>query len=376
MAFQTEQIYTIVNEAASQALGTTALKAINTSTFVSLGNQVLSSNQNVESFLNVLPQRIGQTIFANRPYVAKSHDMWMSDMQWGAIMQKITVGLFESEKDESYDLTQGGSVDQYKINKPTSTQKLFVTRTPYQFHVTIARKQLKEAFLSESKMAAFIAYVMQRVQDSIVFAFDNLAKSCLANMMAETTHVVNLVTLYNATLPTDTEGDPIGAVTSTNCMYDNAFMRFALATIKTYSKGLTDMGSNYNDGTADRHTPYSLQRIKINSQFQTMLETQVQYAAFHDNYVKLDQFTEYNYWQSQKSPMAIQVKRASDDTEVAINNIVAVIHDRDALGLFKEDEEVLTTPVNAAGRYYNTYYHMIQLWFNDLSENFVLFTLN
>lgn len=371
-AFGTQQIYTIVNEAAQQALGESALAVIDTSTLVSLGNQVLSSNTNTEGFLNTLPQRIGAVFFANRPYTAKSHDMWFSDIEWGAIVEKISIQLIDAEKDESYDLQQGKSVDQYVINKPDVNVKFFVTRTPYQFHITVARKRLKEAFLSESKMASFIAYIMQRVQDSITFAFDNLAKLTIANFIAETTHEIKLVTEYNA-LKGLTAPD---ALTATTAMYSDDFMRYALARIKSVSKGMTDMGTQYNDGSIDRHTPYNLQRIKILAQFETLLETQVQYAAFHDNYLKLSQYTEYNYWQSQQSPMSITVNRASDGAETTVNNIVAIIHDRDALGLYKEDEETLTTPVNAAGRYYNTYYHMIQLWFNDLSENFVLFTLN
>ena len=44
--------------------------------------------------------------------------------------------------------------------------------------------------------------------------------------------------------------------------------------------------------------------------------------------------------------------------------------------MFRDDEEVATTPVNAAGLYYNTYYHARQIWFNSLDENFVFFTLN
>ena len=106
------------------------------------------------------------------------------------------------------------------------------------------------------------------------------------------------------------------------------------------------------------------------------METQVQYAAFNEKFVSLDGFTEVNYWQGEQTPDKIIVKRASDGTETTIDNVVGFLHDRDALGIFKKTEDVLTTPVNAAAAYYNTYWHEKQLWFNDLSENFVMFTLN
>jgi hypothetical protein len=59
-----------------------------------------------------------------------------------------------------------------------------------------------------------------------------------------------------------------------------------------------------------------------------------------------------------------------------VDDILGLVYDRDACGCYKWDEEVATTPVNAGGLYYNTFYHLQQLWFNDLSENFVIFTLN
>ena len=62
-----------------------------------------------------------------------------------------------------------------------------------------------------------------------------------------------------------------------------------------------------------------------------------------------------------------------DLMSVTINNIVACLFDRDALGTYKTDEWSATTPVNAAGGYYNVFYHERDIWFNDLAENFVMF---
>ena len=76
--------------------------------------------------------------------------MVMDDFEWGAIVQKIRVHMPDAEADQSYGLTTGATVDHYEVNLPQADQKLFVTRAPYQFHVTIQRKHLKEAFLTES----------------------------------------------------------------------------------------------------------------------------------------------------------------------------------------------------------------------------------
>ena len=85
-----------------------------------------------------------------------------------------------------------------------------------------------------------------------------------------------------------------------------------------------------------------------------------------------------NFWQSSQpgSETVIEVERASDGTATTLKNVIACVYDRDVMGIYKLEEEVLTTPVNAAGRYYNTYWHEKQMWFNDLSENFVGFAID
>ena len=68
---QINQVFTLVNSIAGQALGTQAITAVDTQSLVTLGNQVLSSNTNKESFLNTLVDRIGKTIISSRSYRSK-----------------------------------------------------------------------------------------------------------------------------------------------------------------------------------------------------------------------------------------------------------------------------------------------------------------
>ena len=362
------QIYSIVNDAAQQSMGQTAVAVQDLQGLISLGNSIISSQNNSELFLNSLAQRIGKTIFSYRAYENMFSDMVMDDFAWGAIMQKIKISMPTAEADEQYALENGKAPDHYKVNKPEVHQKLFVTETPLQWHITIQRSLLREAFLSETSMGSFIGYIFGEVQNAMELALENLGHLCLANFAAETKHEIKLVTNYNAATGSD--------LTAENCLYNEAFLRYAVGQMKQFSKNMRSMSTAFNDGTETRHTPYADQKLRLLSSFQTTLETQVQYAAFNEKFISLDGFTEVNYWQGEKSPSKIIVNRASDGTEKTIDNIVAFIHDRDALGIFKKTEDVLTTPVNAAGSYYNTYWHEKQLWFNDLSENFVMFTLN
>lgn len=383
----TNQIYTIVNEVNKEAFGSTDIDVIDAQGLVSLGDVVLSSTTNTEAFLNTLVQRIGRTIISFRQYRNKLADMVVNDFEYGAILQKIRVHLTDAEADPAYALTDGQSVDPWTINKPDVEQKLFVSRTPYMFSVTIARKQLKEAFLNEVAMGAFLGAIFGQVRNSIEVALENLGRACINNMVGEFTpgtpsggtattlnHEVALCTLYNTAR--GYESTDAGYVNEDTCLFDEDFLRFAVATIKTYSDNLTDMSTLYNDGGIETFTPRADQRLKVLTKFQRVLETVVQYSAFHEEMVALDAYQVVNFWQSAQNPSYVKVERASDGAQIIKTHIVAVLYDRDALGMYRKDEDVLTTPVNAKGLYYNTFYHSMQLWFNDTSENFVYFTLN
>ena len=373
----TNQIYSIVNAVNQETMGESALVATDTASLVAMGNQVLSSSTNTECFLDTLVQRIGRTIISYRPYKSKLGLLAVSDMTMGAIMQKIKVKMPTAVEDVTTQLIDGQSVDQYIISKPQATQKLFVKRTPYTFYITIQKKWLKEAFTSESAMGSFIAAIYGEVENKLELSQENLARLCMANFMGtistDTNRVVNLVTEYNAL-----QDDVV--IDQDNAFIHEGFLRYALGRMNNISKKMETMSVLYNDGTETRHSPKADQRFVSLVDFQTALETQVQWAAFHEEYVKKQNGIEVPYWQAAKSPMNIDLVLEGDDPEqeehTTLSNIVAFIHDRDALGTYRKDVEVATTPLNARGLYTNQFWHMNDLYFNDITENGVIFTLN
>ena len=373
----TNQIYSIVNDVAKETMGESALVATDTASLVAMGNAVLSSSTNTECFIDTLVQRIGRTIISYRPYKSKLGLLAVSDMTMGAILQKIKVKMPTAVEDVTTQLIDGQSVDQYVISKPKATQKLFVKRTPYTFYITIQKKWLHEAFTSESAMGSFISAIYGEVENALELSQENLARLCMANFMAtistDTNRVVNLVTDYNT-------ASGRSVPTGENAMLDEAFLRYSLGRMNNISKKMQTMSVLYNDGTETRHTPIGDQRFVSIVDFQTALETQVQWAAFHEQYVEKQNGIEVPYWQAAKSPLDIDLVIEGDDPEqeesTTLSNIVAFIHDRDALGTYRKDVDVATTPLNARGMYTNQFWHMNDLYFNDVTENGIIFTLN
>lgn len=367
-----KQIYDIVNSVNKQTMGLTDLTVVDEQGLLSLGETVLTTNGLADTWLNSLAQRIGRTIISFREYKSKYSDMVLDSMQWGNIVQKIKVSMPEATEDESYNLVNGESVDMYKVANPKVTQSFFTTETPYQFYVTVKRRQLQEAFTSETSMNGFISAIYGEVQNAIEVSLESLARNCINNFIAEcrgTKRVINLLALYN-----EETGKSLTVKTS---KHDKEFLAFCVSRIKLYSNYMENMSTLYNDGTQTRHTPKALQHLRVLEDFESRLETVVQYQAFKDGYVKLENYHTTSFWQSAKYPAYINVKKASDGTPVIFNpeEIVAILYDRDALGLYKKESWNSTTPFNSAGGYYNTYYHHKELYFNDLSENFIVFLL-
>ena len=373
---QINQVFEIVNSVAGQALGTQAITAVDTQSLVTLGNQVLSSNTNKESFLNTLVDRIGKTIISSRSYRSKFDFMLKDDMQYGAILQKINFDMPDTEEDPSWNLTNDQSIDQYKIKKPKVRQSLFTKESAWMISQTFTRKQLKTAFTSAGAMDQFIQGVYTAIQNKIEFNFEQLGRATLANYIAEvveTPRVINLLDAYNKAHGLNA-GQALKAV---NAKFDPEFLRFAIKEINKYSKLFTELTKGeFNDGTTPRHTPKDKQTCLISLDWEGAFETQMQYSAYNDGYVKLKNYDTVSYWQSIKKPESIDVsKRSSDGTAKTLDGIVGTLFDVEAMGIFKHDLHAETSPYNAKGEYYNTYWHALDMRFNDLSENMVVFTV-
>lgn len=391
MALTATQIYTIVNEVAAQAMGNKTMAVVDNSGLVALGNTVLGSNETKNNFINALTDRIGRTIVSFRAYHSHFPDFERDSIEWGNILQKLKVAMPEAESDDSFNLADGKSVDQYKINKPKVNQLLFTNETPWQTHITVHLDELEKAFVDSSAMGAFISGMFGEVQNRIELAMENLSIDCVNNYMAEMikrkvqrpSRVINLVTEYNQSMGLTTEN----ALKPQDALNTPAFLEYVVRRINTISSTMEYMTSGMFNDTAyaggdtqnaiySRHTPKSEQRMMLFIDLVNSLKTNVNSKAFNMKEVAIDiPFMTVPFWQSLNTPDGINIKPASGGTAISQDGVMGIIFDREAMGTFKNKYTSLTSPINAAGKYYNVFYHMIQMYYNDLTENAVVFLL-
>ena len=395
MALTSNQIYTIVNEVAKQAMGTDAIAVVDNAGLIALGNVVLGSDATKNNFVNALTDRIGRTIVSFRAYHSHFPDFERDSIEWGNILQKIKVGMPNAEEDQSYNLKDGAGVDMYAINKPKANQLLFTTETPWQTHITIHLDMLEKAFLSASAMGSFISAVFGEVQNRIELAMENLSMDCVNNYIGEiirlkstTTkkRVINLVTEYKDKTGVDHTTEPL------NALNDEEFLKYVVRRVNSISTTMEYMTFNmFNTASSalgstpqlpenetnvyTRHTPKSEQRMMLFIDMVNSLKTNINSKAFNMEQVAIDiPFKTVPFWQSIETPSEINVKTSSG-TEIEQSLIMGILYDKEAMGTYKKKYRTSTTPVNSAGLYYNVYYHMITMYFNDLTENAVIFLL-
>lgn len=388
MALTAKQIYTIVNEVANQAMGGKNIAVIDNRGLIALGNTVLGSNDTANNFINALTDRIGRTIVSFRAYHSHLPDFERDAIEWGNILQKLKIGMPEAESDDSYNLKDGTSVDQYKINKAKVNQMLFSSETPWQTHITVHLDELEKAFVDSTAMGTFISGMFGEVQNRIELAMENLSMDCVNNYIAElikrkssnSNRVFNLVTLYKDATGVDHTAEPLSALD------DEEFLKFTVRTINRISSTMEYMTKgvfNNAEGTGEvytRHTPKSEQRLMLFIDMVNALKTNINSKAFNMEQVAIDiPFQTVPFWQSIKEPAGLNVTPASEGTGVVEpivqSQVMGILYDREAMGTFKKKYSSLTSPINAAGKYYNVFYHMITMYYNDLTENAVVFLL-
>lgn len=373
------QIYALVNNVFKQMTGRTDIEAVDTNSLVAMGNE-LENLGRMDIYLGSLSRRIGLTIDSYRTYDNDFSEYKRNSFEWGAAVQKLYADMPDAVEDLTYKVGQmdGQSVDHYIINNPKVQQKIFEKVTPYSFYITIQDYLLREAFLSAGQMYSLINYIFGQCQNKMEVVHEDLARLALANIAVNVSakQVYNLRSMYNqARGMTLTLGD---------ALFDPDFLRYAIGIMNNVSRKMTKMSVLYNSEDKYRFTPYSKQSMFVISDFQTRLETVVQYAAFNEQYVKLRKFISLPYWQAIKDGEHVNdfdvttkiIATNSAGAETTLSNLVGCIIDYETFGTFRQEQRVATTPVNARALYYNTFWHERQMYFNDLGENAVFFTLN
>lgn len=380
------QCATLLTAINKQATGQTALTPTNTAEFVSVAQTTLLTGY--DTVINSISQVLSKTVFSIRPYTRKFKGLYMDNMQFGNHVRKLQVVDKVAEEDNRIKLTDGQSIDQQKVNKPVVLQTNFYGENVYQRSVTMFKDQLDVAFSSPEEFGRFVAMVLQNVSDLIEQDHENCARMTLANFIggkiAANANIVHLVSEYN-----EEAGADLTSATVKKPENFVPFMKWAMARIKTISDLMTErttyFHTNIDGKPISRHTPKDKQKLYLHAGEINNMESSVLSSVYHDSYLKNVDFETVNFWQSVQSPMAISctpVYLKNDGTletssgNVEHDNVLGVLFDTEAMGVTTVNTWSAAAPFNASGGYTNTFWHFTDRYYNDFTENGVVFLMD
>lgn len=380
------QCATLLNAINRQATGQNNITPTNTAEFVTLATTTLATGY--DPVINAISQVLSKTVFSVRPYSRKFSGLFMDAARWGNHVRKLQVADKAAEDDSRLELGDGESVDQQEINKPQVLQTNFYGANVYERSVTIFKDQLDCAFSSPEEFGRFIVMVLQNVSDLIEKDHENMARMALVNFIgakvnSDNGNVIKLVTKYN-----DVTGLDLTAETVRQPANFVPFMKWAYAYIKTISDLMTERSTKFHINITgkpiSRHTPKDRQKLYMYSADVNNIEASVLSSVFNDGYLKEMDYETVNFWQSIETPMGIQAKVGYIDANgvaqtsaenVTVSNILGVLFDEEAVGVTTVNSWSASAPFNARGGYTNTFWHFTDRYFNDLTENGVVFLL-
>lgn len=357
----------------------------NAEDYVSAASRVNSHDP--DQVMGAITQLWGRTVFSVRPYSSVLRPLVFDTDAWSLAERKINyVSRLPSDNQAweypvTADSTQtanplgdGLSVDQWRINKDKVYETAFYGAETWGTHRTTFRDQLRPAFRDPEELVRYNAAAVQHVQndrETWAEAFiRGIMLAAIRTAAASANHAVHLVTEY-AALTGDTAAD----VLSDPTIYPE-FVRWMYGRIAAIKRNMAERNTMYTTQPNDlpagmgilRHTPADRLRMMFNAQRLDDMRARVLSTTYNPDLLDLGEVTPVNYWCNPSDSESLGGQGFSP--------VMGIMFDRDALGVMPTAERTYTTPFNADGEYYNTFFK--EVWKNrqDLSEKFVILCLD
>lgn len=394
-------VYGIVNAMSQEMYGSNAtLTAMNTSTFVTVGENMLRTGY--ENTVGALSAVIGRNIIAARPYRGKFRIIMRVPQEFGLITRKIS--FYSTALEESTDwntdlnpaqLVDGASIDPWTITKTYPLEINFAGLKVSQKNYTVLRYQLKQAFQSEAQFSSFVSGLLVQIANDLEVMMDAENRLQVINAIGATYNTgkprqkVNLVTEYNTFYGTSkTVSDLLGADYESFIKFFVMRLKGDMELMSEYNELFHIYPSKNDDGgnalVLNRHTPAEARRLLLYMPRIRQAEATVFPSLFDTSYLRLENFEPVEYWINPNVPESVKVipnqlnvstGQSETGSAVALDHVLAVLFDRDALATSVHVEDVLTSPVNNKGSYYNVTYHWGKDHLFDQTENMVIYYL-
>lgn len=363
------------------------IQIANTADYVSVGTTLLQGG--LDPVVQGMVQLLDKTIFAMRVYNKKFEDIIMDERLYGAVTQKVNfIDNDLDASDERLPLTDGTSLDPWKIKKPKIVTELFYGNTVYQDSITIWRDQLDSALRNADEGARFFASVMTNIDNRHKQIEEAEARACLINFItakatADTDNYINVLQeYYNETGVTLTPANMFAPANYTE------FTRWLAGFMQTLVDKMSERSLKYHMNISGkelmRFTDGANLRKYISANVLNNITAVAQSVTYNADKISniAAGANKVTFWQNIEDPYSVNATPSYLDVatgnvvtagaSVLVENLMGVLFDRDALGIVKRSTWSGASPFNPRTGTYNIYWHWTQQMFNSFTENFVV----
>lgn len=382
------QIYEIINSITNEVTGKSDVVNEDLSNIVDVGKEIFD-NTAVDNYVKSLVNHIGKVIFVNREYKGTAPTVLMDSWEYGSVLEKIQCEIPEAVQNDSWNLADGTSYDVNVFHAPKVSAKFYNNKNTFEIAMSFTETQVKESFSDVNQLNGFMSMIYSAISRSMSIKTDSMIMRTINNMTAQTIandfpnvsdnnygtsdspKAINLLKRYNTANST--------TLTAKQAINNPDFIRYASFEMALTVDRMKKMSTLFNIGGKERFTPNDLLHIVMLSDFEKASEVFLQSDTYHDTLVKLPNAETVPFWQGSGTTYdfdtvsKINVTTNGDTAKnINIGGILAVMFDRDSLGVCNYNERV-TTNYNAKGEFFNNYYKYDCGYFNDSNENFVVF---
>jgi hypothetical protein len=184
---------------------------------------------------------------------------------------------------------------------------------------------------------------------------------------------INLLPLYNATVTTD--------IYAADFWTNPDAIRFANKTISLYKKYMTGASTLYNESDYVTFTPEDRLKAVFLSEYVKSAEVYLYSDTFHNEYDKIEGYSEVGYWQGtgkdggKDSRSAIRgtfIGNNEEKVNGGVTGVIAALFDEEAAAVCCENDRT-TSIYNPRGEYTNYFYKWDANYMTDILENCVVF---
>lgn len=390
-----KQSSAMLNALLKQMTGENAIAPVDESEFVSVATTLLQ--QGYDPLNTAISQLVARTIYVARTYSPVFPTLERSEEVWGGIVRKVTMLDTEFMDDQGYAIGDGigSGPDPFVTNKQKAVQFNIYGGNVYELLVTDTEEQLNTAFSGSAEFGSFIAAKTVNINNQLEQKIEAESRIALTNAMAaaidddDNSRVLHALTEYKA----ETGNTTITAANYLSEVELPAFSKWLTAKIATMKRNLRNRSVRYHKDITSyngavlsspikRHTPEEFLNVYLLGEFMDQVKANVLSSTYHDELVSMGKYEEVNFWQSEDSPKAINVKanklKADGTCEAATvtaDEVIGVLFDDEAVGITVKNEGVGTI-YNPRGRYFNNWHNWLVRYYNDQTENMIVITLD